>query len=170
MIFETNRVYEFDLGDMSDSVLTHDEMIKHYEENSSPLSFITEKYLSKWFDNLESFKKYNGTTVKNILCSNGENKIKIVPDLIDTITNVICDQKAFSAKGGSCRRSNEKGVGREKNQHLWESWLSAQTMIWTDFCKLPKMKVIGLTGDECLRRFPTGNISFKDRESLFTSR
>ena len=57
---ELNKTYTFNLGDMSHCGQSHEEMIEHYKSNSSPLSFLVEKKLEKWFDNLT----YDPTRVK----------------------------------------------------------------------------------------------------------
>lgn len=161
MQIELNKVYEFDLGDMSHCGRNHQEMIEHYKSNSSPLSFLTEKLLSGWFDNLV----YDSTPHK-IEC--GGAPINIKPDLRDKETGTLLyDQKAFNHKGGSFLRSSMKGVGREKNQELFAAWALAQSFIWTDFCNLPVVRVIAISGKECLKRFPTGKIPFKARQVLF---
>ena len=41
---ELNKIYEFNLGNMSHCNMSHEEMINHYKNNSSPLSFLIEKY------------------------------------------------------------------------------------------------------------------------------
>jgi len=157
-----NKVYEFDLGDMSHCGMSHEEMIEHYNNNSSPLSFLSEKILPKWFrdivyDPTPELIEHNGT------------EINIKPDLRDKKTRTILyDQKAFNNKGGSFTRSSMKGVGRTKNKELFEAWAKAQVFIWTDFTSLPKVTVIALTGKECLKRWPNGNIKRREREELFS--
>ena len=95
-------------------------------------------------------------------------EINIKPDLRDKETRtILMDQKAFNHKGGSFARSSMKGVGRKFNQDLNDAWAKAQTFIWTDFCELPKVRVIALSGDECIKRFPNGKVSKNDRELLF---
>ena len=158
---ELNKTYEFDLGDMSHCGMSHQEMINHYNSNSSPLSFLVEKLLPKWFDDIV----YDQTPHK--IVENG-NVINIKPDLRDKETRTtLMDQKAFNLKGGDFKRSSMKGVGREVNVELWLAWVKAQTFIWTDFTELPKVRVTALTGDECLERFPNGRISKNDKELLF---
>jgi hypothetical protein len=159
---ELNKVYEFDLGDMSHCGLSHEQMIEHYNGNSSPLSFLTEKNLEIWFNDLV----YDPTP--KIIEHHG-TKINIKPDLRDKKTHTILyDQKAFNRKGGSFTRSSMKGVGRTKNKELFEAWAKAQVFIWTDFINLPMVRTIALTGKECLKRWPTGTISKNDREELFS--
>jgi len=158
---ELNKTYEFDLGDMSHCGMSHQEMIDHYNSNSSPLSFLVEKLLPKWFDDIV----YDQTPHK--IVENG-NVINIKPDLRDKETRTtLMDQKAFNLKGGDFKRSSMKGVGREVNTELWLAWVKAQTFVWTDFTELPKVRVTALTGDECLERFPNGRISKNDKELLF---
>ena len=60
-----------------------------------------------------------------------------------------------------------KGIGRSFDQEEHDAWANAQTFIWTDFCELPKVRVIALSGDECIKRFPKGKVSKNDRELLF---
>ena len=62
-----------------------------------------------------------------------------------------------------------KGAGRTKNKEEWIIWSKSQIFIWTDFCNLPIVKVIALSGEECLKLFPYGNISFKDKDLLFNN-
>ncbi len=76
MHMELHKVYEFDLGDMSHCRMSHDEMCEHYRCNSSPLSFLMEKLLPKWFVNLV----YDSTSL--IIECNGQ-PITIRPDLRD---------------------------------------------------------------------------------------
>ena len=163
-----NKLYEFTLGNMSHCGMSHLEMIESYNKNSSPLSFLIEKLLPKWFNNIiydsTPFKlEYNTSLgVKNI--------INIRPDLRDKETRTILfDQKAFNNKGGSFIRSSMKGAGRTKNKEEWIIWSKSQIFIWTDFCNLPIVKVIALSGEECLKIFPDGNISFKDKDLLFNN-
>ena len=157
-----NKVYEFDMGDMSHCGMSHEEMIEHYNNNSSPLSFLSEKLLPVWFKNIV----YDPTP--ELIEHNG-TEINIKPDLRDKKTRTILyDQKAFNNKGGSFTRSSMKGVGRTKNKELFEAWAKAQVFIWTDFTSLPKVTVIALTGKECLKRWPTGNIKRRQREELFS--
>jgi hypothetical protein len=158
---ELNTVYERDLGDLSHGTLTHEEMIDHYTNNSSPLSFLMEKQLEKWFDNLE----YNPKQVKIPF---KDKHITIKPDLRGTRKNTIYDQKAFNRNGGSFSRSSMKGFGRTYIKEENDAWASAQVFIWTDHNSLPKIRIIALTGEECMKRWPTSKISFKDREKLFT--
>jgi hypothetical protein len=158
---ELNKVYEFNLGDMSHCGMSHKEMIEHYLSNSSPMSFLSEKLLPKWFDNLV----YDPTPF--LIECNGV-PINIKPDLRDKETRtVLYDQKAFNNKGGSFTRSSMKGAGRKKNKELFEAWAKAQVFIWTDFINLPTVRTIALTGKECLKRFPNGTIGRKYREELF---
>ena len=92
MYMYLNKVYEFDLGDMSHSGMSHDEMCEHYRCNSSPLSFLMEKLLPKWFVNLV----YDSTPL--IIECNGQ-PIKIKPDLRDKETRTILyDQKHLITK------------------------------------------------------------------------
>ena len=162
MYMYLNKVYEFDLGDMSHSGMSHDEMCEHYRCNSSPLSFLMEKLLPKWFVNLV----YDSTPL--IIECNGQ-PIKIKPDLRDKEPRTILyDQKAFNKKGGSFKRSSVKGGGRVYNKELNDAWAKAQTFIWTDFTNLPMVRTIALTGEECLERWPSGTISKNDREELFS--
>ena len=161
MKLKENKIYEFDLGDMSTCGMSHQEMIDHYDGNSSPLSFLVEKLLPKWFDDIV----YDQTPHK--IVENGHD-INIKPDIRDKATRtILMDQKAYNAKGGDFKRSSMKGVGREVNKELWIAWVKAQTFIWTDFCELPKVRVIAHTGEECLKRFPSGSISKNDKELLF---
>ena len=166
---ELNKVYEFDLGDMSHFGLSHEQMIEHYNGNSSPLSFLVEKKLEKWFDNLT----YDPTRVKlfdenNNPCYNEKGKhIEVCPDLRDDDGNLL-DQKAFNHKGGSYSRSSFKGVDRKKDKTEQQIWAEAQIFIWTDFTNLPMVRTIALTGKECLKRWPTGTISKNNREELFS--
>ena len=82
-----NKLYEFTLGNMSHCGMSHLEMIESYNKNSSPLSFLIEKLLPKWFNNIiydsTPFKlEYNTSLgVKNI--------INIRPDLRDKETRTI---------------------------------------------------------------------------------
>ena len=159
-LFKLNTLYEIDLGDLSHMGQTHEEMIDHYLSNSSPLSFIMEKVIAKKFDNLT----YDPTTkfidVEGI-------PVKIMPDLRDSNGNLY-DQKAFNRKGGDFVRSKMKGEGRKVNQSLLEGWARAQTFIWTDFLDIPLVRVIGLTGNECLERWPNAKIPLRYREDLFS--
>jgi hypothetical protein len=156
-----NKVYEFDLGDMSHCGMSHDEMVYHYKNNSSPMSFLSEKLIPKWFSNIV----YDPTPFK--LNHNG-TIINIKPDCRDKKTkSILYDQKAFNKKGGSFTRSSMKGVGRKFDPELNGAWASAQTFIWTDFCDLPKVRVIAITGKDCLKLWSSGKIKFKDREILF---
>ena len=158
---ELNKTYEFDLGDMSHCGMSHQEMINHYNSNSSPLSFLVEKLLPKWFDDII----YDPTPHK---ITHNDVEINIKPDLRDKETRtILMDQKAFNHKGGSFARSSMKGVGRKFNQDLNDAWAKAQTFIWTDFCELPKVRVIALSGSECIKRFPKGKVSKNGRELLF---
>ena len=162
MHMELNKVYEFNLGDMSHCGMSHDEMCEHYRCNSSPLSFLCEKLLPKWFDNIV----YDSTPF--LIECNG-TPINIKPDLRDTETRTILyDQKAFNAKGGSIVRSSMKGAGRSKNEELFKAWAKAQNFIWTDFIMLPAVRTIALTGEECLKRWPTGKVSLDQRGELFS--
>ena len=162
MYMELNKVYEFDLGDMSHCGLSHEEMIEHYNKNSSPLSFMMEDLLPIWFDNIV----YDPTPF--LIECNG-TPINIKPDLRDTETRTILyDQKAFNAKGGSIVRSSMKGAGRSKNEELFKAWAKAQNFIWTDFIMLPAVRTIALTGEECLKRWPTGKVSLDQRGELFS--
>ena len=162
MIMELNTVYEKSLGDMSHCGESHEEMIEHYNGNSSPLSFLLEKKLPKWFDNL-----VYDTTRHVVWCE--QDKITIMPDLRDKETHTILyDQKIFNHKGGSFKRSNSKGIGRSYNKRLNEAWASEQIFIWTEVLDLPKVKIIALSGNECYDRFPTATIALNQREKLFS--
>ena len=162
MYMDLNKVYEFDLGDMSHCGLSHEEMIEHYNKNSSPLSFMMEDLLPIWFSNLV----YDPTPC---LIEHNGSPINIKPDLRDTETRTILyDQKAFNAKGGSIVRSSMKGAGRSKNEELFKAWAKAQNFIWTDFIILPAVRTIALTGEECLKRWPTGKVSLDQRGELFS--
>jgi hypothetical protein len=165
---ELNKTYTFDLGDMSHCGLSHEEMIAHYQSNSSPLSFLVEKKLAKWFDNLtydpkrvplfdEDGKPY---------CNEKGKQIVVCPDLTDD-NGVLYDQKAINHKGGSYSRSSFKGVARTKDKTEQQIWAEAQVFIWTDFTNLPEVKVHALTGSECIKRFPSGNVSKKEKDVLF---
>ena len=162
---EFNKVYEIDLGDLSHGGMSHEEMIAHYKGNSSPLSFIMEKILEKMFPNdLVYDHSQEKIPFKN-------REICIRPDLRDLLTRtVLFDQKAFNDKGGSYSRSKNKGAGRKHDQEENDAWVKAQNFIWTDFTNLPKVRVIVLTGEDILERFPhkNGKISFKKREELFS--
>ena len=161
MNLELNKTYEFDLGDTSHCGMSHQEMIDHYNSNSSPLSFLVEKLLPKWFDDI-----VYDTTAHTI--THDGVKINIKPDLRDKKTRtILMDQKAFNHKGGNFSRSSMKGVGRKFNQDLNNAWAKAQIFIWTDFCDLPKVRVKALTGGDCIKKFPNGRVSKKDRELLF---
>jgi|TARA_R110002051_G_scaffold307516_1_gene378594 hypothetical protein len=162
MKLELNKVYEFNLGNMSHCGMSHEEMVEHYKSNSSPMSFLSEKILPKRFDTLV----YDPTA--HLIEHNG-TEINIKPDLRDKQTRTtLYDQKAFSKKGGNFTRSSMKGIGRVFNKELNEAWAKAQIFIWTDFCDLPKLRVIALTGKECLNRWPNGKIKVTERENLFS--
>ena len=62
-----------------------------------------------------------------------------------------------------------KGAGRSKNNEEWIIWSKSQIFIWTDFCNLPIIRVIAIPGEDCLKLFPDGNISFKDKKLLFNN-
>jgi len=162
MKMQLNKVYKLELGDLSHCGLSHEEMIEHYKSNSSPMSFLSEKILPNRFDSLvydptPQLIEHNGTA------------IKIKPDLRDKQTRkILYDQKAFSDKGGDFTRSSMKGIGRVFDKELNEAWARAQIFIWTDFCDLPMMRVIALTGEECLTRWPKGKIKRSQRENLFS--
>jgi len=159
---ELNKKYEFDLGDMSHCGLSHEEMIEHYKSNSSPLSFLVEKLLPKWIPGL-----VYDPTPHNIYLEDGK-VIRVKPDLRDKETKtVLYDQKAFNLKGGSFTRSSMKGVGRSFDKEEQNAWAESQNFIWTDFCELPKITIVALTGTECLKRFPKGKITFSQRSELF---
>ena len=161
MKLELNKVYKFDLGDMAHCGMSHDEMIEHYKSNSSPMSFLCEKLLPKWFSDIY----YESSPF--FIVHKGK-KIRIKPDLRDKKTKTILyDQKAFNRKGGSFVRSNMKGEGREYNKELNDIWAGSQIFIWTDFIELPEVRVIALTGTECVARWSDGKIKLKDREMLF---
>lgn len=161
MILKMNKVYKFDLGDMSHCGMSHEEMIAHYKSNSSPMSFLSEKLLPKWFKDIV----YDPTP---FLIEHKGIPIKIKPDLRDKKTKTkLYDQKAFNRNGGSFARSSMKGTGRTYDKQLNDAWAKAQTFIWTDFCDLPKIRIIALTGKECLKRWPDGKIKLKERELLF---
>ena len=158
---ELNKIYEFNLGNMSHCNMSHEEMINHYKNNSSPLSFLIEKILPKWFD-----KIIYDTTPHEIKYNN--TIIKIKPDLKDKKTkSILYDQKSFNLKGGSFKRSSYKGIGRKYNKELNEIWAKNQIFIWTDVCELPKIKIIALTGEECLKRFPKCDIKYNEKDKLF---
>ena len=165
---ELNKTYTFNLGDLSQDYMSHEEMIEHYKSNSSPLSFLVEKILPKWFDNLT----YDPTRVKlfdenNNPCYNENGKqIQICPDLRDD-DGILYDQKAINDKGGSYSRSSFKGFKRVKDKTEQQLWAEAQVFIWTDFTNLPEVRVHALSGTECIDRFPSGNISNKERDVLF---
>ena len=163
MYMNLNKVYEFDLGDMSHCETSHEEMIRHYSGNSSPLSFYIEQWkLPVWFSNLV----YDPTS---FTIDHKGHPIKIKPDLRDKETRTILyDQKAFNGKGGSFKRSSAKGIGRVYIKELNDAWAKAQVFIWTDFTNLPIVRTIALTGEECLERWPSGTISKNDREELFS--
>ena len=117
--------------------------------------------LPKWFDDI-----VYDTTAHTI--THDGVKINIKPDLRDKKTRtILMDQKAFNHKGGNFSRSSMKGVGRKFNQDLNNAWAKAQIFIWTDFCDLPKVRVKALTGGDCIKKFPNGRVSKKDRELLF---
>ena len=158
MKIELNKVYEFDMGDMSHCGKSHEDVVNFYKSNSSPTSFwIEQMMLPTWFDNLV----YDTTRV-NI------DGVLIVPDLrCEDLTPNILDQKAFNAKGGDFNWSRGKGTGRTAKEAGWETWCNSQGFIWTDFLYLPKVTVIALTGEECLRRWPNGKIKRTQREGLF---
>ena len=162
MKLKLNTVYERDMGDLSHSIMSHEEMIEHYTHNSSPLSFLMERMLAKWFDNL----KYDQTQV---IIPFKDGAIKIKPDLRDTSVGTIFDQKAFNRKGGDFKRSSSKGIARTFVKEENDAWASAQVFIWTDFNNLPKIRIIALTGKECIKRWPTSKITIKEREVLFAS-
>ena len=159
-----NKLYEFNLGDMSHCGFPHDVMKKHYEKNPSPLSFLMEKKLAEWFHNII----YDTTIVKVKM---DDIEIRINPDLKDKETRkILFDQKAFNRNGGSFVRSSMKGVGREKNQACWDLWCKKQVVIWTDFCNLPKVKVIAISGKDCLKQFPNGKIHPNSKDELFNNK
>ena len=160
---ELNKTYEFDLGDMSHCGISHTNMIDYYNSNSSPLSFLLERLLPQWFNNII----YDSTPYT--FTHNGTD-IKIKPDLRDKETKTLLyDQKAFNIKnGGSFARSSYKGIGRKIDKELNDAWAMKQIFIWTDFCELPKIRVIAIKGSECIERWPNYKISKKDRESLFS--
>ena len=162
MHMDLNKVYEFDLGDMSHCGMSHEEMIEHYHSNSSPLSFLCEKLLPRWFSNLV----YDPTP---FTIDHRGHPIKIKPDLRDKETRTILyDQKAFNDKGGSYKRSSAKGIGRVYIKELNDAWAKAQVFIWTDFTMLPTVRTIALTGIECLKRWPNGTIAKSQRGELFS--
>jgi hypothetical protein len=159
---ELNKTYEFNLGDMSHCDISHNDMIAHYNSNSSPLSFLIEKKLPGWFDDIMYYTKQYKFT------HNGHD-ITIRPDFRDKETKTILyDQKAFNHNGGSFARSSYKGVGRKFDKELNDAWAMKQIFIWTDFCELPTVRVIALTGEECIKRWKSCKISKKDRELLFS--
>ena len=165
---ELNKTYTFNLGDMSHCGQSHEEMIEHYNSNSSPLSFLVEKKLEKWFDNLTyDPKRVPLLDENNNQCYNeAGKKIVICPDLKDD-DGILYDQKAFNHKGGSYSRSSFKGTMRVKDKTEQQLWAEAQVFIWTDFTNLPEVRVHALSGTECIDRFPSGTISNKERDVLF---
>lgn len=162
MKLELNKVYEKDLGDLSHGIMSHEEMIDHYMNNSSPLSFLMERMLEKWFDNLTYDQTPKKIPFKN-------KTIKIKPDLVDVSNGTIFDQKAFNRKGGDFKRSSSKGISRTFIKEENDIWASSQVFIWTDFNNLPKVRIIALSGEECIRRWPKSKISINEREDLFAS-
>ena len=165
---ELNKTYTFDLGDLSQKYMSHEEMIEHYKSNSSPLSFLVEKLLAKWFDNLT----YDPQKVPlfhedGTPCLNEKGKqIVVCPDLKDD-DKVLYDQKAFNHKGGSYSRSSFKGTQRVKDKTEQQLWAEAQVFIWTDFTNLPEVRVHALTGTECIKNYPEGKVSIKEKDVLF---
>ena len=157
---ELNKIYTINLGDLSHAGLSHEEMKRHYE-NGSPLSFLIEKVLLKWFNNLVYYNRKKTIKVD-------DEKINIYPDFIDcNDENILFDQKAFNRNGGCFIPSKMKGIGRTKEEIEFQKWAKAQIFIWTDFCNLPEVKIIALSGEECLKRFPSGNINYTDKRLLF---
>ena len=173
MKLELNKTYEFDLGDMSHCGMSHQEMIDYYNDNSSPLSFLIERKLPMWFDNIKYDQKYAYTQLMpdgKIFVSDDkfDDSIKICPDIRDKETSkVLYDQKAFNAKGGDFNWSRGKGVDRKTGGVPWEIWCRSQNFIWTDFSELPKVRVVATTGKECLEMWPNGSIKNKEKELLF---
>ena len=162
-VLELNKIYHFNLGDMSHCGMSHNDMIEHYKSNKSPLSFLMERLLIKWFKNLKSDTKRKVIKYGN----NDEKQIKICPDGIFTDLDILYDQKGFDHKGGDFSRSSMKGVGRSVNDEENQIWIKNQIFIWTDFCELPKIRVIALSGEECIKRFPKSKITFKEKDDLF---
>ncbi len=158
MILKLNKVYTFDMGDMSHCGTSNDDMIKYYENNSSPLSFYVEQHkLPVWYSNLD----YDTSKVM-------VEGVEIRPDLRSkNLTPNILDQKAFNKKGGDFNWSRGKGTGRTTGGAGWKIWCHSQIFVWTDFCNLPEVKVVALTGKECLKRWPSGKIKIGERELLF---
>ena len=165
---ELNKTYTFNLGDMSHCGQSHEEMVEHYKSNSSPLSFLVEKLLAKWFDNLT----YDPQRVPlfhedGTPCLNEKRKqIVVCPDLKDDY-GILYDQKAFNHKGGSYSRSSFKGVQRVKDKTEQQIWAEAQVFIWTDFTNLPEVRVHALKGTECIKNYPEGKVSIKKKDDLF---
>ncbi len=60
-----------------------------------------------------------------------------------------------------------KGIGRTKEEIEFQKRTKAQIFIWTDFCNLPEVKIIALSGEECLKRFSSGKINYTDKHLLF---
>jgi hypothetical protein len=158
-MIELNKLDVFNLGDMSHCGTSHEDMIVYYGKNSSPLSFYVEQFaLPRWYSNLE----YDTTRVI-------VEGVQICPDLRceDLMPNIL-DQKAFNMNGADFNWSRGKGQGRTTGGAGWKIWCHNQIFVFTDFCNLPEVRVIALTGEECLRRWPSGKITFKDREKLFS--
>uniref|UniRef100_A0A6C0EF83 Uncharacterized protein n=1 Tax=viral metagenome TaxID=1070528 RepID=A0A6C0EF83_9ZZZZ len=157
---ELNKIYTINLGDLSHAGLSHEEVKKVYK-NGSPASFIMEPVLPKWFNNLVYHNKKMRINID-------DEEIPIQPDYIDINNeNILYDQKSFNKNGGSFVRSKMKGCGRTKKEIEFQKWAKAQIFIWTDICNLPEVKVIALSGEECLKRFPKGNITYKKYDLLF---
>ena len=148
MKVELNKTYDFDLTDTMSFGDIKQERLYEFFKDGRNASFMLEEQLIHWFPELT---RVEGNKDHDHISEDG----------------VKYDAKNFTKGGLNFMPSNQIGAGREYDEVIAYEKANKLVYLCCDIVDFPKVRVIALSGDECIKRFPKGKVSKNDRELLF---
>lgn len=144
-------VYEFDLTEQVQFGNIPIEQLHKLFQDGRVASKFMEHSIPSWFSDLE-FKDQKGFDHKS------------------KSTGRQYDLKGFT-KGGACYApSNMLGVGRSIDKEKLHAHANTIDYIFSDITEFPKVRLIFKSGSELVKKYPSGKISIKEKNTLFQNK
>lgn len=144
-----NEIFEFDLtGKVGFGDMPIESLYELFKDGRVASKFL-ENIIPSWFPEL-TFVDQDGY------------------DHINEVTNVKYDLKGFTRGGANYAPSTMIGAGRKINKEQMHAHAQTINYIFSDITEFPKVRIIFKTGTEMIEKFPTGKITKKQRNILFS--
>lgn len=143
-----NKTYNFRIKNYSFGDLSIAELNETYTDGRVT-SHLLERQLTKWFPTLTHV----------VGCADHDHH---------DASGQLYDAKNFTKGGMNFKPSKMLGVGRVFNYKAMVEKASKLIYIACDIVDFPRVRVVFKKGDDLVREFPNGKVSYSNREVLFS--